>query len=139
MHNGAFDTLLMPHTYSLSESTNVDDYPAIMKAPDFGGASVTIPHKESIIQFCDEMRGAAEQIGAVNTVLVETEGVPDKPSVHKWRLVGYNTDWIGMRRPIARLLGSRTKHSGGDAPGIGLVIGAGNVYCGVCAADCCSC
>jgi pentafunctional AROM polypeptide len=86
---------------------------------------VTIPHKENIIPLLDEVRGAAAQIGAVNTVVVET-AKPAEAS-HRKRLVGYNTDWIGIRRPVARLLAGK-KNQDGKMPGVGLVIGAGNVY-----------
>ena len=49
------------------------------------GFNVTLPHKESIIPFLDELDEAARIIGAVNCV--------DKSK-------GYNTDWIGFSRAI---------------------------------------
>lgn len=48
------------------------------------GISVTIPHKESVIKYLDEVDETAKKIGAVNTIL-NVEG----------KLTGYNTDWIG--------------------------------------------
>ncbi len=91
MHNGAFKALLLPHNYSLNEKTDVrlfdsslhglsalaqrenqvSDYANVLNMTDFGGASVTIPHKESIIPYLGEVRGAAVSIGAVNTVVPE--------------------------------------------------------------------
>lgn len=48
----------------------------------FRGLSVTIPHKESIIQYLSQMEAAADGIGAVNTVIFDGED-----------LLGYNTDY----------------------------------------------
>lgn len=58
---------------------------AFVKARDFLGINVTIPYKELIIPYLDEIDTAAEKIGAVNTV-VNRGG----------RLYGYNTDFYGM-------------------------------------------
>ena len=133
MHNNAFASLLMPHKYSLFESPDVSVYADLMHESSFGGASVTIPHKETIIPYLDEVRGAAAVIGAVNTIVVEEEILKpvngDLKSLYKKecanqtirKLVGYNTDWIGIRRPIARLLQS-SNNAAGD---VGLVVGAG--------------
>ncbi len=49
------------------------------------GFAVTIPHKETIIPFLDELDEMAKSIGAVNTVVKQKDG----------RLKGYNTDMIG--------------------------------------------
>ena len=54
-----------------STHTQVSDYTNVLNMTDFGGASVTIPHKESIIPYLDEVRGAAVSIGAVNTIVPE--------------------------------------------------------------------
>lgn len=56
------------------------------------GFNVTIPFKQSIIPFLDELDPAARQAGAVNTVLVKNR-----------KLIGYNTDIIGFKStlPIA--------------------------------------
>jgi shikimate dehydrogenase len=56
-----------------------------IKALNIKGLSVTIPHKEKIIEYLDEIDEIAYEIGAVNTVL-NKEGI----------LKGYNTDWIGV-------------------------------------------
>ncbi len=53
------------------------------------GFNVTIPHKEAVIPLLDAVEGAAEEIGAVNTVAIE-----------QGRLVGYNTDYLGVERCI---------------------------------------
>ena len=47
-----------------------------------GGLNITIPYKEQIIPFLDEVDSEAESIGAVNTIKILDDG----------RLKGYNTD-----------------------------------------------
>lgn len=48
------------------------------------GLSITMPHKESILSFLDEIEAQAKAIGAVNTICF-----------HEGRAIGYNTDGIG--------------------------------------------
>jgi len=69
------------------------------------GFNVTIPLKEAVLGLLERVEGAAEEIGAVNTVKNVEEG-----------LVGYNTDYLG----VARCLESR-----GWRPRIVLLVGAG--------------
>lgn len=114
MHNSAYKAMLLPYTYSLLESDDVQVYGTVLQDKDFGGASVTIPHKETIGAFLDELSAEAQAIGAVNTV-ARTEG----------KLVGYNTDWLGIRNPIDRLLGVTSKRRG-------LVVGAGGTARAAC-------
>lgn len=58
------------------------------------GLSVTIPHKEKVIQFLDELDPACEAIGAVNCI-----------KVNNGKLKGYNTDYIGFKESLANWLG----------------------------------
>lgn len=51
---------------------------------DFSGSNVTIPYKEEIIPYLDEVEERAKRIGAVNTV------------VNNGKLTGYNTDYDGF-------------------------------------------
>lgn len=48
------------------------------------GVSVTMPHKQEIMKYLDNINENAKKIGAVNTI-VNDDGI----------LTGYNTDWIG--------------------------------------------
>lgn len=59
---------------------------------NFAGFNVTIPHKESIMQYLDEIDPLAKEYGAVNTVKI-LDG----------RLIGYNTDGIGFSRSIENI------------------------------------
>ena len=49
------------------------------------GANITVPHKEEAFKACDEVRGFANKIGVVNTIIKEDD-----------RLIGYNTDADGF-------------------------------------------
>ncbi len=60
-----------------------------LRALQFIGFNVTIPHKVAIIPYLDEIDDTAREIGAVNTV-VNRGG----------KLVGYNTDGIGYLRSL---------------------------------------
>jgi len=60
------------------------------------GLNVTIPYKEQVIPYLDELSDEAYSIGAVNTIRI-TNG----------RRVGYNTDAFGFEMSLKKLLGSR--------------------------------
>ena len=105
MHNTAFKTTNLPHSYELVDMENVSDIveakDGLWNSPQFGGCSVTIPHKQEIIPYLDELTPAAREIGAVNTVLVqEREGTEEG----KRYLLGDNTDWKGIYVPLKRRL-----------------------------------
>ena len=59
---------------------------ALAKQSILSGFNVTIPYKETILPYLDELDPAAKEIGAVNTVKVLPDG----------RLKGYNTDVVGF-------------------------------------------
>ena len=63
--------------------------PLIRENPDLCGLNVTIPYKQSVIPYLDELDYAAAEIGAVNVVVIERrEG--------RVVLRGYNTDAPGF-------------------------------------------
>jgi shikimate dehydrogenase len=63
---------------------------------DAKGLSVTIPFKQDVMTFLDEIDDAARQIGAVNTVVFTCGSA-----------YGSNTDWQGIRKPLEGEAGSR--------------------------------
>jgi pentafunctional AROM polypeptide len=91
LHNTLFSQIGLPHGYTRLETTNAQDVQELIRSPDFGGASVTIPLKLDIMPLLDEVAAEAEIIGAVNTIIPVTDG-KGKPA----RLIGRNTDWQGM-------------------------------------------
>ncbi|APA15583.1 hypothetical protein SS1G_13550 [Sclerotinia sclerotiorum 1980 UF-70] len=114
LHNTLFKQTGLPHRYSRLETDRVADVQDVIRAPDFGGASVTIPLKLDIIPLLDSVTDAVKVIGAVNTIIP----TPDNPP----RLVGENTDWLGMTHS---LMSASHTPSPVDSPSPALVIGAG--------------
>ena len=111
IHNTAFAELGLPHHYSIHETLRIDDTVRdLMQKPQFGGASVTFPHKLNIQPLLDSVSDASTKLGAVNTIIVV-----DAKSGRTLR--GDNTDWIGISRCI--------QGSGLTKFDVGLVIGAG--------------
>ncbi len=60
------------------------------------GLNVTIPYKESVIPFLDELSDAVKKIGACNCIKIESG-----------RKIGYNTDVIGFDRSLVKKLKGR--------------------------------
>lgn len=118
LHNTGFEVLGLPHKYGLLECHMVEyAEDAILKDPNFGGASVTIPHKVAIMKYLDEMTENAKIIGAVNTIFVRDTVVNGEK---KRKFIGENTDYIGMKYRIQSLMLDPN-----NPPEEGLVIGAG--------------
>lgn len=69
-----------------------DGLDAFMKAKDFAGINVTIPYKQAVIPYLDEISDRARAIGAVNTI-VNRDG----------KLYGDNTDFGGLEALIRRM------------------------------------
>ena len=73
----------------------------------YDGFNVTIPYKQDVIPFCDEISEEAREVGAVNTVVFK-DG----------RAHGYNTDVYGLTKTV--------EHTGVSVAGIkALVLGSG--------------
>jgi len=119
MHNALFAETGLPHHYSLFETPFVDEsIKELIRRPDFGGASVTMPFKQDIIPLMDELGDDVKVIGAMNTIVPEE--YTDSSGCTKVKLVGRNTDWQGMVL-VLRNAGAQ----GGLFIQSGLVIGGG--------------
>ena len=85
------------------EIRSINDLPGIIKGnPNLQGFNVTIPYKEKVISYLDEIDKTAIPIGAINVVKV----IRQKGKV---KLIGYNSDIIGFTRSIEPLLESHHK------------------------------
>ena len=94
----------LPHSFSKIIHEKIENYHYILKeltpnevAPfiqskDFSGINVTIPYKQTVIPFLDEIDDMAKAIGAVNTV-VNRNG----------KLYGYNTDFAGLSALVQKI------------------------------------
>ena len=83
--------LIADYDYELVEIEK-DDLKDFMLKKDFEAINVTIPYKEAVIPYLDEIDEPAKKIGAVNTIVKRGE-----------KLYGYNTDFSGMLSLIGRL------------------------------------
>ncbi|KAL2265610.1 hypothetical protein VTJ83DRAFT_6710 [Remersonia thermophila] len=119
LHNTLFGAAGLPHRYALFETDRAEDVRDLIRAPGFGGASVTIPLKLDIVPLLDDISDAARAIGAVNTVVpVPAEGA----DASRRKLVGDNTDWKGMVFALRQAgLVQRSKQS----PKAAMVVGSG--------------
>ena len=87
--------------YNLFPIENIDLLPnLIANNPSLVGLNVTIPYKESVIPFLDELDETAKAVGAVNCIKIQ----PHPTSPKGRRLVGYNTDVYGFRQSIKPFL-----------------------------------
>ena len=81
-------------SYELFELADIQEVTSfIQEHPDLIGFNVTIPYKQAIIHFLDELSEDAAAVGAVNTVVVEH--IADQ-TVTK----GFNTDILGFRKSL---------------------------------------
>ena len=81
--------------YELEE---IAKFRELIEQKKISGLNVTIPYKESIIPFLDELSKEAKIIGAVNTI-----------KFHNNKVIGHNTDYIGFTNSIEPLLEGRKK------------------------------
>jgi len=74
----------------------IEEFPFILyhKEDDFRGINVTIPYKESVMRYLNDIDIDAKKIGAVNTIKITDDN----------RLVGYNTDFYGFKNSIEPLI-----------------------------------
>lgn len=79
--------------YENFELENIEEVQFLLKRRDIRGLNVTIPYKESVMNYLDEISSEAQAIGAVNTI-VFNDG----------KTVGHNTDAYGFRQSIKPFL-----------------------------------
>lgn len=84
MHNQAFKDLGYNGIYLAFRVLDVAAAVKGIRALNFRGVSVTLPHKAAVMPYLDALDEAAAKIGAVNTIVN-----------HNSKLVGYNTDCSG--------------------------------------------
>lgn len=121
MHNEAFKHVGLEYHYHAFDvhPEHLQTAMKTIKALGLGGVNVSIPHKEGVIPFLDDIDEEARVIGAVNTIVLEKNGC----------LKGYNTDGAGYVQslmtetnvdlPSANIL---ILGAGGAAKGIGVYL-----------------
>lgn len=89
------DLNLNEYKYQNFDIPIIDDFPNIFNIhKNVEGINVTIPYKEDVIQYLDELDETAKQIGAVNVINIQSDN----------SLKGYNTDSYGFENSIKPLL-----------------------------------
>lgn len=81
---------LFSYNYELKE-IKPQEFDEFMRKADFKAINVTIPYKEMVMEYLDEISEKAKEIGAVN-VVVNDDG----------KLIGYNTDFLGLKGLIQK-------------------------------------
>ena len=94
-------------TYSNFDIENISLIESILQKNGISGYNVTIPYKQEIIKFLDEIDEVAKAIGAVNTI----KKIDNKN-------IGFNTDCIGFERSLIPLIENKK-------PDSALILGGG--------------
>ncbi len=107
LHNTGFKALDIPFHYHAFRVKDLVVPINAMRDMGFRAYSVTIPFKEDALKFVDEVTSVAKNTGAINTIVNSGS-----------KLVGYNTDWLGV---LGALLEVKTTFENESA----LILGAG--------------
>jgi shikimate dehydrogenase len=92
IHNAGYEELGLDWIYIPFKITNLENTIKGIRALNIRGCSVSMPFKEKVIPFLDEIDSLAKKIGSVNTI-VNNNGI----------LKGYNTDFIGFQKSFKKL------------------------------------
>jgi shikimate dehydrogenase len=116
MHNAAFEHLNLDYCYVtfLVRPDLLADAVKAIRALSLSGVNVTVPHKENVMPFLDEISEEASFIGAVNTIKNDNG-----------KLIGYNTDGRGFMQSLSEAgIDVRDKKI--------LIVGAGGASRAIC-------
>lgn len=116
MHNAWFQEMGIDAAYIPIhvKSEHLKEAVSALKLLGASGWNVTVPHKEAIIAFLDEIDPMAVKMGAVNTVVRTKDG----------KLKGYNTDGAGFVHSLEEAVGKNREKKV-------LLIGAGGASRGI--------
>ena len=85
---------LLHCSYENFDLPHLDNFKETLKTPHLRGMNVTIPYKQEVMPYLDDLDDVSKIIGAVNTIVFKSDGTTK----------GYNTDHIGFRESIMPLL-----------------------------------
>lgn len=97
---------LSNYSYENFDLSDISEFAALINTNTFSGLNVTIPYKELVIPFLNDLDETAEEIGAVNTIQFTANG-----------LKGFNTDAYGFENSLTNHLKDYHKNA--------LIIGTG--------------
>lgn len=116
LHTAALQACGVEGDYSLfpippDDHQSLQDLLILVRSGEIHGLNVTIPHKQTVIQYLDELTPTAKSIGAVNTIYLRDS-----------KLIGDNTDAPALLLDLKKFLATEERrHRGLDV----LVFGAG--------------
>jgi len=126
--NEKFQAEKLDAEYVNFELPDIGEFPALIASnPDLKGLNVTIPYKEKIIKYLNELDGAAKTIGAVNVIkFIRTK--------NGLKLKGYNSDYAGFYDSIVPELEETHKKAlilgtGGAAKAVAYALKKLNIEC----------
>ena len=109
--------------YKLFPMGNLSEFPEFINLnPGIRGLNVTIPYKQKIVQYLDELDESARLIGAVNCI-----------KITKFKeLIGYNTDAYGFETSLKKFLGRKKPKAlvlgnGGASKAVQYVLGQNKI------------
>ena len=124
IHNSAFMALgLDDAVYTRVRLDSGEGLVAHFRSVGLSGANVTVPFKEDAYAQCDEVRGLANEIQAVNTLVLEGE-----------KVVGYNTDGEGFMASLKEFEGINKAlilGAGGTAKAVAIAMKHAGIECHV--------
>jgi shikimate dehydrogenase len=94
---------LLDYKYGNFDIPEIEEFPFLLyhREDEYRGLNVTIPYKEAIIRYLDDIDEDAKKIGAVNTIKVTDDN----------KLVGYNTDYYGFQKSIEPFIKDHHKNA----------------------------
>ena len=84
------------HSYKNFEINNLNSLRKLISKNNISGLNVTIPFKEQILNYVDDLDDSAEKIGSINTI-----------KVNKNKITGFNTDADGFEKSFKPLIENR--------------------------------
>jgi shikimate dehydrogenase len=113
MHRAAFAALGLPHTYDALRVSagELEQVIAELRARTYAGLNVTIPYKQAVLSYVDEISPSARAVGAANTLVCSPSGI----------VVAHNTDAPALAEELRLLAGPATPWSASTT----LVLGSG--------------
>jgi len=118
-HNACYQALGLNYIYVPRQVSASELAAAIegIRALKIAGCSVSMPHKEAVLQHLDLLSPRAKDIGAVNTIVQHADG----------KLMGYNTDYSGAKIAIEKTADIKDRDvlmigAGGVAKAVGVAV-----------------
>jgi shikimate dehydrogenase len=97
---------LKKYSYLNFDLKDLSHFKALFKKHRISGLNVTIPYKQEVLPFLDDLSGVAKSIGAVNTI-----------KILNGKLIGYNTDAFGFEKSLLSVCD--------ETNGLALILGTG--------------